>query len=309
MNEIEQAAALAAAWEKLPLSNDFMFCRVMSNLDVCREFIERLLHIKIERLAQPESQKAVNISADTRGVRFDVYVKDSSRVFDLEMQVANQGDLPFRARYYQGALDMDMLELGEPVTNLKESYIVFLCLFDPFKQRLPVYTVQKIFAEKQEVSYTDGTNTVFFNCRAYKDAGNEQVQNILSYLVNGTAKDGFTAQLERHVETARQNEIWRKEFMTLEMIKTARQNEIWRKEFMTLEMIKMQQQEIGFAKGLAIGEQRGRNEGIAIGEQRGIIIGTEQAARNMLADGFSVKQTARLTGLSEEQVRALAAAQ
>ena len=64
---------------------------------------------------------------------------------------------------------------------------------------------------------------------------------------------------------------------------------------MTLEMIKMQQQEIGFAKGLAIGEQRG------------IIIGTEQAARNMLADGFSVKQTARLTGLSEEQ--ALAAAQ
>ena len=298
MNEIEQAAALAAAWEKLPLSNDFMFCRVMSNLDVCREFIERLLHIKIERLAQPESQKAVNISADTRGVRFDVYVKDSSRVFDLEMQVANQGDLPFRARYYQGALDMDMLELGEPVTNLKESYIVFLCLFDPFKQRLPVYTVQKIFAEKQEVSYTDGTNTVFFNCRAYKDAGNEQVQNILSYLVNGTAKDGFTAQLERHVETARQNELWRKEFMTLEMIK-------------------MQQQEIGFARGLAIGEQRGRNEGIAIGEQRGIargrnegiIIGTEQAARNMLADGFSVKQTARLTGLSEEQVRALATAQ
>ena len=298
MNEIEQAAALAAAWEKLPLSNDFMFCRVMSNLDVCREFIERLLHIKIERLAQPESQKAVNISADTRGVRFDVYVKDSSRVFDLEMQVANQGDLPFRARYYQGALDMDMLELGEPVTNLKESYIVFLCLFDPFKQRLPVYTVQKIFAEKQEVSYTDGTNTVFFNCRAYKDAGNEQVQNILSYLVNGTAKDGFTAQLERHVETARQNELWRKEFMTLEMIK-------------------MQQQEIGFARGLAIGEQRGRNEGIAIGEQRGIargrnegiIIGTEQAARNMLADGFSVKQTARLTGLSEEQVRALAATQ
>ena len=286
MNEIEQAAALAAAWEKLPLSNDFMFCRVMSNLDVCREFIERLLHIKIERLAQPESQKAVNISADTRGVRFDVYVKDSSRVFDLEMQVANQGDLPFRARYYQGALDMDMLELGEPVTNLKESYIVFLCLFDPFKQRLPVYTVQKIFAEKQEVSYTDGTNTVFFNCRAYKDAGNEQVQNILSYLVNGTAKDGFTAQLERHVETARQNELWRKEFMTLEMIK-------------------MQQQEIGFAKGIAIG----RNEGIAIGEQRGIIIGTEQAARNMLADGFSVKQTARLTGLSEEQVRALATAQ
>ena len=74
---------------------------------------------------------------------------------------------------------------------------------------------------------------------------------------------------------------------------------------MTLEMIKMQQQEIGFAKGIAIG----RNEGIAIGEQRGIIIGTEQTARNMLNRGFSVQDTADITGLSEEQVRALAAAQ
>ena len=74
---------------------------------------------------------------------------------------------------------------------------------------------------------------------------------------------------------------------------------------MTLEMIKMQQQEIGFAKGIAIG----RNEGIAIGEQRGIIIGTEQMARNMLNRGFSVQDTADITGLSEEQVRALAATQ
>ena len=70
---------------------------------------------------------------------------------------------------------------------------------------------------------------------------------------------------------------------------------------MTLEMIKMQQQEIGFAKGLAIGEQRGRDEGI--------IIGTEQMARNMLNRGFSVQDTADITGLSEEQVQALAAAQ
>ena len=38
---------------------------------------------------------------------------------------------------------------------------------------------------------------------------------------------------------------------------------------MTLEMIKNQQQEIGFAKGIAIGREAGRSEGIAIGEQRG----------------------------------------
>ncbi len=30
-------------WEDLTISNDFMFCRVMSDADVCGEFIERLL--------------------------------------------------------------------------------------------------------------------------------------------------------------------------------------------------------------------------------------------------------------------------
>ena len=290
---------LATAWKTMPLSNDFMFCRVMSNPDVCAELLRRLLHIPVERVEEVHAQKSVQLTADSRGVRFDVYVKDSSRVFDIEVQVANQGDLPLRARYYQGSLDVDMLKSGEPVTKLKESYIVFLCLFDPFKHKLPVYTVQKTFAEKSEVPYTDGTNTVFFNCRAHEAASDVQVRNILSYLVNGTAKDGFTAELERYVERARQNGVWEKEYMTLEMIKN-------------------QQQEIGFAKGVAIGREAGRSEGIAIGEQRGerrgrkagLALGerrhAEQTARNMLNRGFSVQDTAEISGLSEERVRKLA---
>lgn len=37
--------AAFAARKTLPLSNDFMFCRVMSSPDVCAELIRRLLHI------------------------------------------------------------------------------------------------------------------------------------------------------------------------------------------------------------------------------------------------------------------------
>ena len=74
---------------------------------------------------------------------------------------------------------------------------------------------------------------------------------------------------------------------------------------MTLEMIKEEQRQIG----IAIGEERG----IAIGEERGIAIGeerrAEQAARNMLAEGFSAEDAARLSGLAVERVRGLACGQ
>ena len=47
------------------------------------------------------------------------------------------------------------------------------------------------------------------------------------------------------------------------------------------------------------GREEGRCEGIAAG--------AEQTARNMLAEGFPAEQVARLTGLSPERVRQLAA--
>ena len=113
----------------------------------------------------------------------------------------------------------------------------------------------------------------------------------LEYIARGKAVDGFTGRLEGLVAEARRNAHWRTEYMTLEMIK---QEE--RREGIA----------IGFDEGVAVGEERG----IAIGRDEGIVIGAEnrslETARSMLAEGFPVEQTARLTGLSLERVRRLA---
>ena len=61
----------------------------------------------------------------------------------------------------------------------------------------------------------------------------------------------------------------------------------------------------GIAEGIALGEKRGEKRGIALGEKRGraeALIGT---ARNMLARGFSIEDTAEIAGLSLDEVRAL----
>ncbi len=113
---------------------------------------------------------------------------------------------------------------------------------------------------------------------AYERETDAQVQAFLKYLYTGTSGDAHTARLA-------------------ELVYEARQNPHWKREYMTLEMIKHEQQE----SGIAIGRKDGRSEGIKPGEQRR----AEHTARCMLSEAFSAEQTARLTGLSPERVQEL----
>ncbi len=91
------------------------------------------LNIRIEELVLCESEKSVNFNYGSKGIRFDVYVKDSDgKCFDIKIQTVNTRNLSKRARYYQSLIDADNLKLGENYNSLKESYVIFLCVFDIF---------------------------------------------------------------------------------------------------------------------------------------------------------------------------------
>ena len=79
-------------FEDLEFSDDFMFKKVMMDEEICKGVIERLLHIKVDHLEYPEIEKQLNPYYGTKGIRLDVYVKDSTRVFDLEMQSYTEYD-------------------------------------------------------------------------------------------------------------------------------------------------------------------------------------------------------------------------
>ncbi len=90
---------------------------------------------------------------DGRGTRFNV-----------EMQVAGQ-PLERRCRYYHSQMDMDLLLSGVPYGELPDSYVVFLCDFDPFLLGKYRYTVKHIFAEDGSFRYEDGSHTVFLSTK------------------------------------------------------------------------------------------------------------------------------------------------
>lgn len=84
-------------WERADLTDSFIFYKVMTeNPDACRRLLERLLHVSIEKI-EILGEKSLGIDSESKGIRLDVYVKDEERVFDVEMQVKNTGELPERA--------------------------------------------------------------------------------------------------------------------------------------------------------------------------------------------------------------------
>lgn len=118
---------LLKEWNEASLSNNFIFCKVMSeNLDLCKDFLEMLLDMQIESISLAQPEATVDVDFFAKGIRLDVYVKDrTDRSFDIEMQVIGEKHLPLRARYYQSVLDISFLRPGESYDRLKESFVIF----------------------------------------------------------------------------------------------------------------------------------------------------------------------------------------
>ena len=274
-------------WEDLTITDDFMFCKVMSDPDICKELLEILLHIKIERLKFQEPQKSFKLTSESRGIRLDVYVKDSNRVFDIELQTTNERNLELRTRYYQGVMDISELEKGEFFSNMKESYIIFICMFDPFGADMPIYTVKQTFAENEKLIFDDKTHKIFYNVKAFEKIANDvETKAFLEYLCKHQPTSKFTDTLERAVYRNRNNQNWRKDYMTLAY---------------DLSLAAEKAFENGFSAGEERGISIGRNEGISLGAQQAKL----ETAKSMKSEDIPVNTIARFTGLSPEEIEKL----
>ena len=205
-------------FEELELRDDFIFGKVMRNKAICKKTLEILLGIQIEDIEYPETQKAINITYQGKSVRLDVYVEDDkSSIYNAEMQ--QKGDeenirqLPKRSRYYQGMIDLNLIEKGLPYTALNTSYVIFICTFDPFGKGNYQYTFRTLCQEDTAFALEDGTMRIFFNTKGNLDEAPKELRELLQYIETNQPKGTFTEQLDHEVKRAKQNEKWRREYM------------------------------------------------------------------------------------------------
>lgn len=208
-------------FEKLGLSNDYIFSKAMQNPKLCKKLLEVILGIKIKKIEYPEAQKTIDEKIDAKSIRLDVYVDDGKKtVYNIEMQTTNKGNLPKRSRYYQSMIDLHLIEKGEEYSKLKKSYVIFICMTDIFKKGRHLYTFENKCVQDPELSLGDETIKVFLNPEGTIDDIGTDLKNFLKYLVDGTISDDFTEELSKEVDAVRNNEEWRREYMTLQMIRS-----------------------------------------------------------------------------------------
>lgn len=209
---------MAKSFDELELKDDFMFGVVMRNPKYCKPLLERILDIKIARIEYPESQKTIDLAAEAKSVRLDVYVEDENHtVFNLEMQTAQNDFLPKRTRYYQGMVDLNILEKGEGYENLKRSYVIFICTFDLFGEGRHIYTFENRCIQNTELTLGDEAVKIILNTKGTMDDVSPELKRVLDYIDGKAASDDYTRQLDREVGKVRRNEKWRRDYMTLQM--------------------------------------------------------------------------------------------
>ena len=205
-------------YEDLTFIDDFMFCKVLTNnMDLCKELLETILNIKIRKIENVEKQKSIDITANSKSVRLDVYVEDDSNtVYNIEMQATSQKELPKRSRYYQGMIDMNLIEKGANYKELKKSFVIFICMDDPFDRGRHYYTFESRCKEDSTLVLGDEAIKVFISAEGSVDDVTPEIEEFLEYLKTGATKnDSFTSRLDDAVQRAREHKEWRKEYMLL----------------------------------------------------------------------------------------------
>ena len=270
-------------WDAITIKNNFLFQETLRNKSLCKQLLERVLHIQVKTIRYMETEKTMKAQLSSKNTRLDVYVEDKDgNVADIEMQTTDTKsvinyderdektiirELPLRTRYYQNIIGTNMLRKGMHYRELKKAYVIFICTFDPFGAGLPVYHFTYRCKENGNLQMGDLTENIFLNVKAADKTDDDELAAFLRYVNGQSATTSFTRMLDKEATRIKNNDDWRLKAMTLDM-----------------EIKDMKKRE----------REKGKQE-------RSLEI-----AKAMLADGMEISKVAKLTNLSVKEVAALA---
>ncbi len=260
-------------YDELFFTDDFLFSKIMRNPEIAKGVVQNLLGIKVKKIEFVTSQYSLDELYNGKGIRLDAYLEDEDKIIDIEMQTVIKKDEGLRMRYYQSMMDIDHLNRGESFKELKESYVVFICLDDPFGDGKPVYN----FATKE----LDGTrilndriHKVIYNASSFEKADDQNVHAFLQFLKDRTATDPLTKEIQTAVDSCKNRQKWRAEYM------------LWKDQIREW-------------------KDEAREDGLAEGRKEGSNNKAIETARNFLKKNISAEIIAECTGLSLEEVNKL----
>ena len=246
--------------QDLTIKDNFLFGAVMSVEENCKGFLEMVLGFSIAQVVVSK-EKSIVYHPEYKGVRLDIYAEDENHThYNVEMQMKKKTALGKRSRYYHSQMVMEALTSGEDYETMPDTFVIFVCDFDPFGEHLYCYTFGNECRENKNVKLDDGSYTIFLSTRG------ENEEEVPAELVRFLKF--VTADLEESEEDFQDKLV--KQFQeTIHNIKADR--EMGERYMIFEEMLREEKQE-------------GRQEGLLEGRIEGRIEATREGIFELLED-------------------------
>ena len=159
--------------ENFCLMDDTFMSKCLENAPECIELILQIILGKKDlKVIKSQTEYPIK-SLQGRGVRFDVFARDSKgREYDIEIQRANDGAEPKRARYNSALMDANALKSGEDFEKLPDTYVIFITENDVMGKDLDLYAFDRV-DKTAGLDLNDGTHIMYVNgaTRSKSDIG------------------------------------------------------------------------------------------------------------------------------------------
>jgi len=262
--------------ERFRLMDDTFMSKCLENAPECIELILQIILGKKDlKVVKSQTEYPIK-SLQGRGVRFDVFARDSEgREYDIEIQRADEGAEPKRARYNSALMDANALKSGDDVGKLRDTYVIFITENDVMGGGCEVYEIDRTIRQMRGKKFGDGAHIVYVN-GATRSA--TEIGRLVHDLLCSDAAKMYFDVLRKRVGDFKQSEEGRR--------------------YMCEAMERIEAR--GKAEGIVEGERKGERKG-----KRETMLAT---AMRMLKDGvLALKDIARYSGLSLAQVKKLQA--
>lgn len=119
-------------------------------------------------------------------------------------------------------IDMDALLSGDSYENLPDTYVIFICDFDPFGEGLYRYST-RTFCEETSKPVNDGIETFYLNAHGRnRDSIPDELLQFLDYVKDTgrtetiSTTDPFVRHLQNTIDAIKQNRSMEERYMLLE---------------------------------------------------------------------------------------------
>ena len=109
------------------------------------------------------------------------------------------------------------MQTGAVYEELPDSYVVFICLFDPFGENRVVYEFRRRERENPDLLLGDGTTEILINATGDASGCSEEMRQFLAAVKGEAGAGGIAQDIADAVSRIRDHPQWRKEYMLFEL--------------------------------------------------------------------------------------------